>query len=55
MAKQRITVTQTVTRTRYNKSSNKATVTKSSPAGKTSIGSNGKGNPNRCPTCGRYT
>lgn len=54
MAKQRVTITRT-TRTRYQKSNNKGTVTKSSPAGKTSVGSGSKGNPNRCPTCGRYT
>lgn len=42
-----------VTRTR---ASSGATVTHSSPAGKTSIGStSGKGgNQSRCPTCGRY-
>lgn len=52
MAKQRVTITRT---TRYQKSNNKGTVTKSSPAGKTSVGSGSKGNHNRCPTCGRYT
>lgn len=31
-----------------------ATVTRSSPAGKTSIGSGHSGNQSRCPTCGRY-
>lgn len=50
MAKQTITITRT-TRTR-NKG---ATVTKSSPSGKTKIGkpSGGKGQ-SRCPSCGKY-
>lgn len=53
MAKQTITTTKTTTRTRSNGNSG-ATVTHSSPAGKTSIGSGKSGNSSRCPTCGRY-
>jgi hypothetical protein len=51
MAKQRITITRT-TRTRNNG----ATVTQSSPAGKTKIGGSGgksKGK-SRCPSCGKF-
>lgn len=53
MAKQRVVVTK-VTRT-YRTTAKGSTVNHSSPAGKTSIGgSSHKGNPHRCPTCGRY-
>lgn len=51
MVKQTITITWTVTRAHSPKGS---TVIKSSPAGKTNIGGHGGGNPNRCPTCGKY-
>lgn len=52
MAKQKITVTKTVTRT---KAPSGATVSHSSPAGKTKIGTRVRpGNPYRCIACGRF-
>lgn len=58
MARQRVTTT-TTTRRRYSGSSGGATVTKSSPSGKTSIGTGSGGTskkkgPARCSECGKF-
>lgn len=47
MAKQTITITKTTVRTHNGKSKFVGTVGSGASGGK-------KGNPNRCPTCGRY-
>lgn len=47
MAKQTITITRTVTRTKAN--------TSKGPSPRVNSGSkSNKGNPNRCPSCGRF-